>query len=135
VTWSVDTFPVFVKELLVDDFGHRLALGAGRLYEFRSALEVEESPAGSPAYFALHQNFPNPFNPVTTIPFTLSERSHATLRVFDGLGREVALLIDEVRDPGRHEIRFDASELASGVYLCRLIAGSATQSRKMALLR
>jgi hypothetical protein len=92
-------------------------------------------PANQPVQYSLSQNYPNPFNPSTTISYSLPGASHVTLTVFDMLGREVAVLVTDRRDAGVHEVRFDASGLASGVYLYKLQAGSFTQTRKLMLLR
>ncbi len=86
-----------------------------------------------PLVFGLGQNYPNPFNPSTTVPFTLAEAGRASLRVFDVLGREVAVLADEFRGAGRHEVAFDASGLTSGVYVIQLSSGAAVESKKMIL--
>ncbi len=85
--------------------------------------------------FALDQNFPNPFNPTTGIRYQVSAASHVKLAVYDILGREVAVLVNEQKQPGAYEVRFDGSRLASGIYVYRLTAGSTVLSRKMALLR
>jgi hypothetical protein len=84
---------------------------------------------------ALHQNYPNPFNPATTITFELTARSHASLRVYDLLGREVAVLVDGMRAAGTHREQFNASGLASGVYVARLQAGSFSQSIRLVLTK
>lgn len=81
-----------------------------------------ESGAVAPCSFRLFQNYPNPFNPVTTIAYELPGWSNVRLSVFDMLGREVAVLVDERMDAGAHETRFDGSTFASGVYLYRLQA-------------
>ncbi len=86
-----------------------------------------------PIEFALHQNYPNPFNPSTVISYTLPVFSKATLKVFDALGREVALLVDEYKDAGLHLVNFDASSLPSGVYLYRIQMGSHVEARKLIL--
>ncbi|MDZ7337714.1 MAG: T9SS type A sorting domain-containing protein [candidate division KSB1 bacterium] len=88
-----------------------------------------------PTEFALGQNFPNPFNPTTTIPFSLKTRSYVTLRLFDSLGREVATLLQGNLDAGHHTVTVDASTLPSGVYFYRLEAGTFTALRKAALLK
>lgn len=80
-------------------------------------------------------NHPNPFNPSTVITFSLPQWSFVRLRVFDLLGRVVAVLLEEQRPAGRHSARFDASSLPSGVYLYRLEAGSHTEAKKMLLLK
>jgi hypothetical protein len=81
------------------------------------------------------QNYPNPFNPSTTIEFRIQSSQFVTLKVYDLLGREVAVLVDEQKAPGNYEITFDASRLASGVYMYRLTAGQYVESRKMVLIR
>ena len=90
---------------------------------------------------ALRQNHPNPFNPSTTISFTLPRESEATVEIFDGAGRLVARLLDGERLPaGAHEAAWDGRDLtgrtcAAGVYFCRLSAGKETRARKMVLAR
>jgi uncharacterized lipoprotein YddW (UPF0748 family) len=86
-----------------------------------------------PAHYALSQNFPNPFNPVTTLSFTLSQQHHTTLKVYDMLGREIATVVDDVLDAGTHRFNFNGSNLASGVYLYRIFSGTFTETKKMVL--
>jgi len=88
-----------------------------------------------PVEYRLEQNYPNPFNPNTTIAFDLPEASHVRLAVYDLLGREVALLVDEERDSGTYQTVFNASNLASGVYLYRLQTGTFSATRRLLLLR
>ncbi len=86
--------------------------------------------------FELRPNYPNPFNPTTTFAFALPESLPVRLTIFDLTGRQVAELINEELPAGRYEIPFDASSLASGVYLYRLSAGQDfIQTRKMILLK
>jgi len=89
----------------------------------------------NPLEFALEQNYPNPFNPSTTIKFTIPEASIVTLKVFNTLGQEVALLINQSMEAGVHEINFDAVGLNSGMYFYRLEAGDYVQVKKMTLLK
>jgi len=85
--------------------------------------------------FTLSQNYPNPFNPATMIRYGIPYRSRVRLAVFNTLGQQVAVLQDGEQDAGRHEVKFDGSALASGVYFYRLQAGSFTQAKKLLLLR
>jgi aminopeptidase N len=87
----------------------------------------------APTDFALLQNYPNPFNPATGIGFRVSGFGMVTLKVYDLLGREVAVLVNERKAPGSYTVRFDASGLASGVYFYRLKAGEFVQTRKLVL--
>jgi hypothetical protein len=83
----------------------------------------------------LLSNYPNPFNCATHIEFTLPSTQRVSLRLYDVLGREVAVLMNEIQTAGQHHMMFDASGLPSGVYLCRLDAGGTAQTRKMVLVR
>lgn len=89
----------------------------------------------TPKRFVLEQNYPNPFNPATRIGFQLAGFGLVSLKVYDLLGREVATLVNEELQPGSHEVTWDAHGMASGVYFCRLAAGSFVQSRKLVLMR
>ena len=102
-----------------------------------TALPTGIEPVSSeiPSSFELRQNYPNPFNPTTTIRFSLPQRTYATLKVFDVLGREVATLVEEKLNPGEHSVVFNAKGLASGVYCYRLQTGSVVQEKAMVLLK
>ncbi|MGB6033650.1 MAG: T9SS type A sorting domain-containing protein, partial [Bacteroidota bacterium] len=80
-------------------------------------------------------NYPNPFNPVTRIRFTLPGRSRVVLQVYDLLGKEVDVLVDGSMEAGSHLLEWDAAAYAGGVYYCRLSAGGRTSLRKMILLK
>jgi hypothetical protein len=99
-------------------------------------MDVEEPREEVPVTFALAQNYPNPFNPSTQISYTLGTASKVTLQVFDVLGRQVATLVNgELRSAGKHEMQFNASGLASGVYFYRLTADQKVATMKMMLVR
>jgi len=88
-----------------------------------------------PGTYALFQNYPNPFNPKTGVRFEVPGVSDVKITVYDLLGREVAVLVNEKKQPGTYEVSFDGAGLASGMYIYRLTAGSFTQSRTMLLLK
>jgi tetratricopeptide (TPR) repeat protein len=94
-----------------------------------------QGQAHTPTEFALEQNYPNPFNPTTTIRFEIPQNEHVTLKVYDLLGREVATLVDEMRNAGSYDETFDASRLASGVYVYRITAGNFSASKRLLLLK
>jgi len=85
--------------------------------------------------FQLEQNYPNPFNPSTVVGFRLSVAGHATLKVYDVLGREVAVLVNGTLSAGSHSVNFDASNLTSGVYMYKLEAGGMSQTKRMTLVK
>ncbi|MBK6875718.1 MAG: T9SS type A sorting domain-containing protein [Ignavibacteria bacterium] len=89
----------------------------------------------SPDKFVLNQNHPNPFNPTTSISFNLPAAGQVSLKVFDISGKEVAGLVDNYLEAGRHSINFDASALSSGVYYYKLASGNNVSMRKMLLIK
>lgn len=93
--------------------------------------ELEERPQE----FKLDQNYPNPFNPSTVIRYQLPVNSRVSLKVFDLLGREIATLVNDQLAAGQHEVTFNATHLASGLYIYRLQAGDHIQTRKMLLIK
>jgi len=120
--------------------GRALAQTAVTLDANMVPVEVE---VGAPVKFALQQNFPNPFNPATTINYQLPKSGYVALKVYNILGREVATLVNEQKTQGRYSFSFDASDLASGVYFYRIKAGDPSagsgqvfiQTKKMLLLK
>ena len=99
------------------------------------AQELTFKPVDVISDYALEQNYPNPFNPTTTISYALPNASHVTLKVYDMLGRVVATLVNQDQDQGHYTATFDASRLASGVYISRLTAGSFTKTMKMLMIK
>jgi hypothetical protein len=96
---------------------------------------VENNSAQLPGAFSLSQNYPNPFNPGTRISFDLPKELRVKIKVYDMLGKEIALLLDEVKPAGKHSVVFNGSYLSSGVYLYRMEVGNQVFSRKMVLLK
>jgi len=94
-----------------------------------------QAPQQTPHGFALQQNYPNPFNAKTVISGQLSAASKVRSAVYDLLGREVALLVDEQKQTGPYEVRWDASAMPSGVYVCRIEAGGYVDAKRMLLLK
>ncbi|HAP36526.1 MAG TPA: hypothetical protein DCQ28_11510 [Bacteroidetes bacterium] len=102
---------------------------------FTYSQEIEVTAGGTPAQFSLDQNYPNPFNPTTTIAFSIPQAGNVTLKIFDALGREVATLVNGVRSAGEFNVVFNASSLASGMYLYCLQAGSYVETKKLVLMK
>ena len=108
--------------------------GTSENFSIRGVVGVEDEEALSRS-FNLYPNYPNPFNPTTTISFTLSKSSHISLLIYDIHGREVESLIEGIQPAGSHSIEWNASNLASGVYFYRLTADEFIQTRKMILIK
>jgi hypothetical protein len=106
------------------------------LVEGDSAITgTSDNILSSPYRFILQQNYPNPFNAQTTIRFVLPELQYVTLIIYDLLGRQIQILLDEQKQAGVHTVTFDASGLSSGVYFAKLETNNATESIRMLLLR
>ncbi len=88
-----------------------------------------------PLNYFLNQNYPNPFNPSTEIAFSLAKASFVTLEVFDALGQKVQVLINRKMNAGRHAVKFNAGNLASGVYYYKITADKFQQVKKMLLIQ
>jgi hypothetical protein len=97
--------------------------------------DIAESASERPVKFELLQNYPNPFNPVTHIRFDLPEAGQVSLKIYNVTGQMVAELIDGYRKAGQHEVAFDATGLASGIYIYRIQAGEKIEQKKMLLVR
>jgi hypothetical protein len=96
---------------------------------------VSRTPNSLPGKFALSQNYPNPFNPSTMISYTLAVKGMTRLSVFDILGREVAVLVNEVQIAGSHDVTFTAKNLSSGIYFCKLVSSETMTTMKMILMK
>ncbi len=107
----------------------------GVVYGDTLLVGIDEAEQTQPNTITLHQNYPNPFNPSTTIVYELPRRAQVKIEIFDSSGRRVATLFDAPQNPGRHELNFNATHLASGVYYYRLKAGQFMQTKKMLLVK
>lgn len=101
-------------------------------YEYSDVVEIEVS---NPVEFSLEQNYPNPFNPTTKINYSIAYAGNIQLVVYNSLGEEISLLVNETQHPGRYTIEFNASSLSSGIYFYKLIAGDFVSIRKMIFMK
>ncbi len=114
-----------------------VAYDEGSIESGRSSYEVEYVLRFEhiPKEYALYQNYPNPFNPTTTIEFDIPEKTFVKIVIYDILGREIEKLVDGELDAGRYKVKFDAYNLPSGVYFCRMEAGRFVKVVKMVLMK
>lgn len=101
--------------------------------DFSFTVDVKEGKL--PKEYKLIQNYPNPFNPTTTIAYSIPKRSEVTLKIYNVLGREIETPIDAIKNAGDYKIIFNASELTSGVYFCKLYSGDFMQAKKLLLFK
>jgi hypothetical protein len=121
--------------------GDTLFITTTKGFSYRDTLSIDSKLlavrqiGATPGTFRLDQNFPNPFNPTTIISYQLPAAGHVTLTIFDLLGRKVVTLVDQQKPAGFYRQTWDAGRMASGVYFCRLISGTFTQTRKLLLIK
>jgi hypothetical protein len=104
-------------------------------FSLTNTTDVGKEKSILPNNFELLQNYPNPFNPTTMISYQLSAKGNTTLKIYDEIGREVATLVNEVKEAGYYSATFDASKLSSGIYLAKLQSGDKVLLKKMILMK
>jgi len=119
----------------LQDAENQFALLGTQLIEKPLTKQQIITELGKPDSYALNANYPNPFNPSTIIQFSIPEKSFVELKVFDILGNEVDNLVKQDMEPGNYSVIFNGSNLASGIYLYRLISGNFVDTRKMMLIK
>lgn len=134
---STIDIPNFLTLDMLKVFSASLPVEKDKIYRFSINASVTDVPDEkiTPKSFGLMQNFPNPFNPVTNIRFEIANTQHVTLKVFDILGKEVVVLVNQMKEAGSYSVDFSSANLSSGTYLYRLQAGEFIQTRKMIILK
>jgi photosystem II stability/assembly factor-like uncharacterized protein len=99
------------------------------------AVYINNISNNIPEDYLLFQNYPNPFNPSTNITYQIIKSGYVLLKIFDVLGRKISTLVNEKQSPGTYEISFDGSNLSSGIYFYKLVAGDFTETKRMVLLK
>ena len=139
---NVDSYGKF-SGIAVDQFGQIYVTGTNiegdtsiitTLKYTDIAVSVREERGSTPMSFALAENYPNPFNPSTTIRYELPQKGFVTLKVYNLLGQEVATIVNQKPEAGSYQVQFDGTGLASGVYFYRVKAGDYVESKKLLLL-
>ena len=122
------------KDIVSADYQYRLQqVDYDGTISYSSTVEVVVNLA--PTDFSLYQNYPNPFNPTTTIQYFIPERSMIKLSVYNIIGQEIAILVNEEKEAGAYSIEFNAASLTSGIYIYKLQSKNFAETRKMVLLR
>ncbi len=138
ITWQVNyyawAFDNESSEFLEDSLTIILDAETGDVL-YQSVIVSNEEENVAPTEFSLSQNYPNPFNPTTTIPFSLREASRVEISIYSILGQKVATIVNEQYPAGSHAVRWDARNLASGMYIYRMQAKGFTQTKKLILLK
>lgn len=145
-TYHLLSLPVGNLKIVVDRLGYNgdstnVYMTASSIHDtinfylsrFMSSVNRVENTI--PTEYKLYQNYPNPFNPVTNIKYQITNNRFVTLRLYDILGKEVAVLVNEKQAPGEYEVNFDAGSLPSGVYFYKLTAGDFSEIKKMVLIK
>jgi hypothetical protein len=147
VAWTYyrGLFPPYLNKVMFGTPDNLYVCGKtafGTSYNFFTAKLRVTPTSGKPTreigekyVFKLHENYPNPFNPSTSIKFSVPATGLVSLKVFDITGKEVTTLVDGNIEQGEHEVIFNASHLASGVYFYKLISDSFTEVKKMILVK
>jgi hypothetical protein len=141
VTWENRRNGLLVQQSSFIYDGNLLTIPGVRVFKDSSRLTVSYGGATAaerhtlPREFALSQNYPNPFNPTTSFEFEVPSFEFVSLKVFDVLGREVATLVDEIKQAGEYKVTWDAGKMASGIYFYRLQAGVFVETKKMVLAK
>jgi len=140
-TWrqqQLDAYSVVGQALVFTDASHGwLLAGNGLLYRTNNGdhiTSVDQSKAEMPTECQLEQNYPNPFNPSTTIRYGLPKSANVSLKIFNALGQEVVVLVNERKDAGSYSVHWNAN-VPSGIYFYRLQAGDFMETKKMILIR
>ena len=104
-------------------------------YDSTMVTGIEDAESAVPTKMNLAQNYPNPFNPSTVINFSLTKKSDVKLKIYDTLGKEIKVLVNESLNAGNHEVKFNAENLSSGIYFYQINAGDFVETKKMILMK
>ncbi|MCH8558195.1 MAG: T9SS type A sorting domain-containing protein [Balneolia bacterium] len=136
-SWAVDTIfenTTGAGDFIVHNGDLRFRVGSS-CYVLSGGTSIPPEQDQIPSDITLYQNYPNPFNPSTIISFALPESGHVSLRVYNSVGQQVAVLANGVRSEGRHDVTFDASNLASGLYFYSIHFDDLSKTRTMLLIK
>lgn len=126
----------YIKQIQINSFGDIFYVDNGSLFKIsRTTTDVANDSHVLPTEFHLFQNYPNPFNPSTTISYSLPQNSFVTLKMYNILGQEIKTLVNDEKLSGTHSVRFDGSNLSSGIYFYMLRTENYSQTKELTLIR
>jgi photosystem II stability/assembly factor-like uncharacterized protein len=142
-TWSMQLIYnsniILLSATMLDRYNYYVTGGGFNGYIFHTinggSVVINNNSGIIPEKFILAQNYPNPFNPSTTIKYNVPERSQIIIKVYNTNGKEIAELVKEIKSQGSYEVKFDASNLPSGIYYYKLISGDFSETKKMILIK
>ena len=133
---EIESLDITDEELIIrKEFANYLLNGTGNLNKGTASANNSTNDNGLPKEFALFDNYPNPFNPTTTIEYAIPKASFVVLKIYDIIGEEVASLVNEQKPGGNYSVKFDASNLSSGIYFYRITSGNFMATKKLILLK
>lgn len=122
----------YEDDLIIDNIGGN----SGNNFETDNLLYIRRgTEAALPKGYVLYGNYPNPFNPSTTIKYTIPEKGFVTLEVYNIIGQSVGTLENKLKEAGTYEVVFDAGDLSAGLYFCRISVNNFTAVKRMALVK
>jgi hypothetical protein len=134
VSTGANIYIAFIEHVL-DNLNDGATVSLDLVQVTYNAVGVGNQGTGIPKHFGLEQNYPNPFNPVTMLKFSLPKAGNARLVVYDMLGKEIEVVLDEYKQAGTYSVMFDGSYLPSGVYFYTLSSQGQTDTKRMVLVK
>ena len=133
---EIESLDITDEELLIRiEFANHLLNGSSNLNKGTASANNSTNDNELSREFALFDNYPNPFNPTTTIEYSIPEALFVELKIYDILGGEVASLVKENKPSGKHSVKFNASNLPSGIYFYRIVSGNFIATKKLIILK
>lgn len=134
MTWFNSNIGLNINRFLM--FGDTLGYACGQyVFKYAKTIGITQLSSSVPDNYSLNQNYPNPFNPATKIVYSIIKNQFISLKVFDFLGNNIITLVSQKQHPGTYEVKFDGSNLSSGIYFYKLESENFNETKKMILLK
>jgi len=138
ITDKISNYTIYIEQVPQGFINDSIVVHAGDTtanLNLRILTDVKQGNTNIPQNYSLLQNYPNPFNPSTYIKYQLAKSGFVSLKIYDILGNEVRTLVNETKNAGSYKVKFDGSDLSSGIYFYQLKAGEYSETKKMILLK